>query len=117
VLAVAAGLVIAAVAFAVLTTAVPAHATFGAGTLRCGTVLRPARATEIGYHCAEATAHQLHTAAVIAIALAGLAFAPAVIRPNRTTSLVYLVVLFLVAALAVAWVAAFDEYSVPIVRF
>ena len=42
-----AGLLTAAIAVVIGTTAVPTHVTFGAGSMRCGTVLRPERNSEI----------------------------------------------------------------------
>lgn len=57
-----AGLLLATVAVVVGTTVIPTHVTFGARALRCGTVLRPDRKSEIAPICGPAGANHLWAA-------------------------------------------------------
>lgn len=55
------GLVIAGLWFIAATVLVPTRVTFGAGSLRCGTVVAPAN-SEIGRFCPEVTGKRLREA-------------------------------------------------------
>jgi len=85
-----AGLLTAATAVVIGTTVVPTHVTFGAGSVRCGTVLRPDRDSEIAQFCGPAGANHLRAALVVGAVLAVLALVPVLVhwrRPARHTAL------------------------------
>lgn len=85
-----AGLLLAAIALTLGTTVVPTHVTLGAGSLRCGTVLRPDRESEIAPLCGPAGANHLRAALAVGAFLAVLAVVPAVVerrRPGRHRAL------------------------------
>ena len=73
-------LLVASVAVVVGTTVIPTHVTFGAGALRCGTVLRPDRNSEIAPICGPAGANHLRAALAVGAFLAVLAVVPVVIQ-------------------------------------
>lgn len=78
-----AGLVVAAIAVVLGTTVVPTHVTFGAGALRCGTVFRPDRNSEIAPLCGPAGANHLRQTLFLGAALAVLAFLPLIFGRTR----------------------------------
>lgn len=75
-----AGLLVAAIAVVVGTTVVPTHVTLGAGSIRCGTVLRPDRDSEIAPLCGPAGANHLRAALGVGAFLAILAAVPVVVE-------------------------------------
>ena len=84
-----AGLTLALVAFLFGVAVVPTHVSFGAGSLRCGTVVRPDR-SELGAVCDRAAANQLRAVLVLAGILTALACIPFVVewrRPARYSRL------------------------------
>jgi hypothetical protein len=84
-----AGLTVSLVAFLFGVAVVPTHVSFGGGSLRCGTVVRPDR-SELGAVCDRAAANQLRAALVLTAILTGLAGIPFVVewrRPNRNSRL------------------------------
>lgn len=85
-----AGLLLASAAVVVGTTVVPTHVTLGAGALRCGTVLRPDRNTEIAPVCGPTGANHLRAALAVGAFLAVLAVFPMVVqwlRPRQYAAL------------------------------
>lgn len=77
------GLLVAAIAVVLGTTVVPTHVTFGAGSLRCGTVFRPDRNSEIAPLCGPAGANQLRQTLFLGAALVVLAFPPLILGRTR----------------------------------
>ncbi|MDP1806735.1 MAG: hypothetical protein Q8K72_16270 [Acidimicrobiales bacterium] len=61
---------------------VPTHVSFGGGSLRCGTVVRPAR-SELGAVCDRAGANQLRAALVLTAILTALACIPFAVERRR----------------------------------
>jgi len=85
-----AGLLVAAIAVVVGTMIVPTHVTLGAGSLRCGTVFRSDRNSEIAPLCGPAGANQLRTALAVGMVVAVLALVPVLVhwrRPGRHAAL------------------------------
>lgn len=78
-----AGLVVAVIAVILGTTVVPTHVTFGAGSLRCGTVFRPDRNSEIAPVCGPAGANQLRQTLFLGAALVMLALLPLILGRTR----------------------------------
>ena len=78
-----AGLLLAAAAVVIGTTLVPTHVAFGAGSLRCGTVLHPERSSVIAPLCGPAGAHHLRAALIFGALLAVLATIPVVVQRIR----------------------------------
>jgi hypothetical protein len=116
-----AGLLLAAVAVVVGTTVIPTHVTFGAGALRCGTVLRPDRNSEIAPICGSAGANHLRAALAVGAFLAVLAIFPMVvqwIRPGPHAALwaAWGVTMLIAAVVGVAGLGLV-EYSPPSVFF
>jgi len=102
-----AGLLVAAMAVVIGTTIVPTHVTFGAGSLRCGTVLRPDRDSEIAPVCGPAGANHLRATLVRGGILVVIAIVPIVFewrRPgeHRDLWVGWAVVLVVVTVIAVA---------------
>jgi hypothetical protein len=96
----------------VLTVFTPTHVSFGAGTLRCGTVFHPAIDSELGHICAQATAEHLRFAEVLSAILAAPALPLRFVRQARPrTLLLVLLAVAAFAALAMLWMAAVYEYS------
>ena len=84
-----AGLTLALVAFLFGVAVVPTHVSFGAGSLRCGTVVRPDR-SELGAVCYRAAANQLRATLALTAVLTALACIPFVVewrRPARYSRL------------------------------
>jgi hypothetical protein len=84
-----AGLTLALVAFLFGVAVVPTHVSFGAGSLRCGTVVRPDR-SELGAVCDRATTNQLRATLALTAVLTALACIPFVVewrRPARYSRL------------------------------
>jgi hypothetical protein len=84
-----AGLTLALVAFLFGVAVVPTHVSFGGGSLRCGTVVRPDR-SELGAVCDRAATNQLRAALVLTAILTALACIPFVVewrRPARYSRL------------------------------
>ena len=84
-----AGLTLALVAFLFGVAVVPTHVSFGAGSLRCGTVARPDR-SELGAVCDRAAANQLRATLALTAVLTALACIPFVVewrRPARDSRL------------------------------
>ncbi len=116
-----AGLLLAAVAVVVGTTVIPTHVTFGAGALRCGTVLRPDRNSEIAPICGPAAANHLRAALAVGAFLAVVAIFPVVvqwIRPGRHAALwaAWGVIMLIAAVVGVAGLGLV-EYSPKSVFF
>ena len=110
-----AALLLAAVAVVVGTAVIPTHVTFGAGALRCGTVLRPDRNSEIAPICSPAGANHLRAALAVGAFLAVLAIFPVGvqwIRPGRHAALwaAWGVIMLIAAVVGVA-VLGLLEYS------
>ncbi|MGI8809739.1 MAG: hypothetical protein ACR2KK_18245 [Acidimicrobiales bacterium] len=102
-----AGLALAVIAVVVGTTVVPTHVTFGAGSIRCGTVLHPDRDSEVAPFCGLAGADHLRAALLVGAFLVVLACMPAVVhrfRPRRYAALwaAWAVTIALVAVVGVA---------------
>lgn len=116
-----AGLLLAAIAVGVGTTVVPTHMTLGAGSLRCGTVLRPERTSEIARHCGPAGANHLRAALAVGVLLAVLAVVPVVAqwrRPGRHVALwaAWGVIILVAAVVGVAYLGLV-EYAPESVFF
>lgn len=79
-----AGLTLALVAFLFGVAVVPTHVSFGAGSLRCGTVVRSDR-SELGAVCDRAAANQLRATLVLTAVLTALACIPFVVEWQRPT--------------------------------
>lgn len=79
----AAGLILGIIAVILGTTVVPTHVTFGAGSLRCGTVLRPERGSELASFCGPAGAHHLRAALIVGTFLTALAIVPVLVQWRR----------------------------------
>ena len=77
-----AGLALALVAFLFGVAVVPTHVSFGGGSLRCGTVVRPDR-SELGAVCDRAAANQLRAALVLTGILTALACIPFLVEWRR----------------------------------
>jgi len=117
-----AGLLVAAIAVVVGTTMVPTHVTFGAGSLRCGTVLHPDSSSEIALLCGPAGAHHLRAALIVGGILAVIAFVPLVVewrRPGQHRGLWagWAMVLAVATGVAVAGLGFFVEYAPKSVFF
>ena len=85
-----AGLVVAALTFVIGTTVVPTHATLGAVSRQCGTVLRPDRDGLSAPICGPAGANHLRAAVGVGAVLAVLAAVPVIVqwrRPGRRPAL------------------------------
>lgn len=109
-----AGLGVTAVAFVLGVAVIPTHVSFGAGSIRCGTVLHPDRLIEISPACGPAGAHQLRAVLVLVAVLATVATGPLLIgwwRPGRSTPALgaWAVLLVLVALFGLAYLGV-DEY-------
>lgn len=84
-----AGLTLALVEFLFGVAVVPTHVSFGGGSLRCGTVVRPGL-SGLGAVCDRAAANQLRAALVLTAILTALACIPLVVewrRPARYSRL------------------------------
>jgi len=102
-----AGLLVAATAVVVGITVVPTHVTFGAGSLRCGTVVRPDRNSEIAPLCGAAGANHLRAALAVGAFLAVLALLPVVVQwrwpgPHLVLWVTWGTIMLLVGAVGVA---------------
>ncbi|MGH9165278.1 MAG: hypothetical protein ACRDZW_07200 [Acidimicrobiales bacterium] len=99
--------------------AMPTHVTLGAGSLRCGTALAPDDGSELADVCPGARGHHLRAAVAAAAALAVIAasplFAPVVSRrdPGRPALVATVVLWVIAAAIALAILGWFVEYSPP----
>ena len=107
-----AGLTLALVAFLFGVAVVPTHVSFGGGSLRCGTVVRPDR-SELGAVCDRAAANQLRAALVLIGILTALACIPLVVewrRPARYSRLWVLwgAIMLFTAVIGVASLAMLD---------
>ncbi len=116
-----AGLLTAAIAVVIGTTVVPTHVTFGAGSVRCGTVLRPDRDSEIAPFCGPAGANHLRAALAVGTVLALLALVPVLVhwrRPERHTALwaTWSVIMLFAAIVGIA-ALGLVEYAPPSVFF
>jgi hypothetical protein len=81
-----AGVVLAAAVFAIGTVVIPTHVSFGAGSIRCGTVLHP-RSIEIPKVCERAATNQLRATAALTAVMVAFAVVPWVLgrlfhKPN-----------------------------------
>lgn len=117
-----AGLLVAAIAVVVGTTIVPTHVSFGAGSLRCGTVLHPDSSSEIALLCGPAGAHHLRAALIAGGILAVIALVPLAVawkRPGQRRALWagWAVVLVVTTVIAVAGLGFFVEYAPKSVFF
>jgi hypothetical protein len=106
------GLALALGAFLLGVAVVPTHVSFGAGSLRCGTVVHPDR-SELGAVCVRAAANQLRAAVVLTAILTALACVPLVVewrRPDRYSGLwvAWGAIMVLVAVIGVAGLAMLD---------
>jgi hypothetical protein len=116
-----AGLALAGAIVLLGVTVVPTHVTFGAGSLRCGTVLYPDRSSEVSRFCGATGANQLHAVLIVGAVLGALALGPVALGRKRAGDLspvlaVFAVLFLCLAALAVAWLATV-EYSPPVPVF
>lgn len=107
-----AGLALALGAFLLAVAVVPTHVSFGAGSLRCGTVVHPDR-SELGAVCDRAAANQLRAAIALTAVLAALACVPLVVewrRPARYSGLwvAWGAVMVFAAVIGVAGLAMLD---------
>ena len=105
-----AGLVVAALAVAAGVTVVPIRLALGAGSVGCGTVLRPDRAGELSAACDTVVADHLRATLTVGAVLAGLAVVPLVagrryLRPGGKAWVAWAVVFLAVAVAGVAWLA------------
>ena len=108
-----AGVLVAAIAVLIGMTVVPTHVTFGAGAIRCGTVLRPDRNTEIAPVCGPAGANHLRATLAVGAFLAVLAVVPLVVKwrsPGQHLSLwrAWGVIMAVAAVLGVAWLGTVE---------
>ena len=87
------------------------HVSLGAGTLRCGTVLAPDTGTEVGTLCSEARPTYVRSTGIIAAALLAISIAPLLGRRWKGFAAGMLVCWIVIAAAAVTWSAAMQEYS------
>lgn len=106
------GLTLALVAFLFGVAIVPTHVSFGAGSLRCGTVVRPDR-SELGAVCDRAAANQLRATLVLTAILTALASIPFVVEWRRPAQYSRLwvpwgAVLLFIAVTGVAGLAMLD---------
>ena len=108
-----AGVLVAAIAVLIGMTVVPTHVTFGAGAIRCGTVLRPDRNIEIAPVCGPAGANHLRATLAVGAFLAVLAVVPLVVQwrsPGQHLSLwtAWGVIMAVAAVLGVAWLGVVE---------
>ena len=85
-----AGLGLAVLAVAIGVWLVPPHVSLGAGSIRCGTVLRPDRSSEVAPLCGAAGANHLRATLGVGGVLAVLALVPLLLdwrRPRRRPAL------------------------------
>lgn len=112
------GLAVAGLAVALGVGVVPVHLSLGAGSIRCGTVLRPDRLSEVASSCGPAGAHHLRATLRMGAVLALLALAPALIgrssRGSTTTAYVAWAALFAPAVIGGVVSLALVEYSAPL---
>ncbi|MEY2452241.1 MAG: hypothetical protein QOD92_1815 [Acidimicrobiaceae bacterium] len=104
--------------FVLGTAAIPTHVSFAAGSLRCGTVLRPERASEIAPFCGAAGHHQLwytvRTCALLtAFALVPLGLRVVGVRAGRGVSAAFLSGFVVVAVFGTVLIG-FVDYSPPL---
>ncbi len=108
-----------ALALVIATAVMPMHVTFGAGSVRCGTVLEPDTTSEIGDVCPKARGTHLGAAVGSGVLLALVALfplVPPVVAGNRASRLwlVTSIMAWIVfATLALAWIGTSVEYSPP----
>lgn len=112
------GLAVAGTAMVIGIALVPTHVSFGAGSIRCGTVLHPDRTIEVARYCGPAGAHQLRSVVVLGAVLALLALVPAAIGrlrpgPLRIAAWVLWGTLFPVLAVVGVALLGLLEYSPP----
>ncbi|MFN2506202.1 MAG: hypothetical protein ABR540_18645 [Acidimicrobiales bacterium] len=115
-----AGLSLVVAAIVVGTMIIPTHVTFGAGSLRCGTVLRPERNSEVAPLCDRVAQNHLRAVLVIGAVLAAIALAPLVVasrRPGRHVALavgwaVTMVLATIVAVAVMGWVVEYAPDSI-----
>ena len=108
-----AGLLVAAIAVLVGTTVVPTHVTFGAGAMRCGTVLHPDRDIEVAPVCGPAGANHLRATLAVGAFLAVLAVVPMLVqwrRPGEHLALwtAWGMIMLVAAVLGVAWLGVVE---------
>ena len=108
-----AGVLVAAIAVLIGMTVVPTHVTFGAGAIRCGTVLRPDRSIEIAPVCGPAGANHLRETLGVGAFLAVLAVVPLAVQwrsPGQHLSLwtAWGVIMAVAAVLGVAWLGVVE---------
>ena len=94
---------------------IPTHVSFGAGSVRCGTVWHPDRVSEFARFCGKAGAQQLRASLGAGALLGGLGFVPLLVwrlprRQRRATSALWVVVFIVTAALALMLLGT-TEYS------
>lgn len=111
-----AGLSLVVAALVVGTMIIPTHVTFGAGSLRCGTVLRPERKSEVAPLCDRAAQNHLRAVLVIGAVLTAIALAPLAVASRRPGRHVVLAVgwaatMVLATILAVAVMGWVVEYA------
>ena len=98
---------------------IPMHVTFGAGSLRCGTVLEPDTTSEIGEVCPKARGEHLRAAVGSGVFLALVSLVPLLppVVSGERASRLWLVMSILAwlafATLALAWISTSVEYSPP----
>ena len=111
-----AGLSVAAIAVVVGVAVVPTHVSFANGSIRCGTVLRPDRSSDLANACGPAGANQLRATLAMGLVLALLALVPLLIaRLFRTQPwavwATWAVLTLTVPVVGVAWLGIGVEYT------
>jgi hypothetical protein len=110
------GLGLAALVVVLGVAVIPTHATPGNGSIRCGTVFRPERESEIAPLCGPAGDHQLRATVILGAILVLLAIVPVLvekIRPRHRTAFWagWAVFMLGVAIAGVVGLGFFVEYS------
>lgn len=108
-----------ALVFVLALTVVPMHVTLGAGSLQCGTVISPDTDSEIGALCPDARRSHLNSSLGVVAVLAAIAAFPwvaAALGAGRGTRVLlggWALMWCISAALGLAWLGFFAEYSPP----
>jgi len=105
-----AGVVVAAVAVVASIAVVPTRLALGAGSIGCGTVLRPDRTGDLSAACERVVADHLRATLTVGAVLAVLALVPVLggrtfQRSGAKASAVWAAIFVAVAVAGVAWLA------------